>query len=285
MNFTGDYSDLDSSGTKSILDTPNRELSPTQGRWISPDPAGMATVDPTNPQSWNRYAYVVNTPLNLIDPSGLGPPVSVCGNEWCTAYNSGGGGVNYEFEYLGIPIVPMNSITQIGPNGQLQVWVPGTSSNISWCSPCGLDASGNPIFLMQTTTGGWSDVPAGGNSSGPLSWIQNGLNYLKTHPVFISVNEILAGQATVQWSTKTVCGNLGVGASVPPTKAVTLGVYNAGNMSNWTNVLSSWGYSFGANVGLGYQASTNSSGTIGGPTVSGVGLSGSYTYGGCMTVP
>jgi len=26
------------------------------GRWISPDPAGLSAVDPTNPQSWNRYA-------------------------------------------------------------------------------------------------------------------------------------------------------------------------------------------------------------------------------------
>jgi hypothetical protein len=108
------------------------------------------------------------------------------------------------------------------------------------------------------------------------------LNYLKTHPVFISFNEIVALQLTVKWSTKTVCGNWGAGASVPPTKMVTVGVYNNGNMSNWTNVLSSWGYSFGSSAWLGYQASTNSSGTIGGPTASlGPGLSGSYTWGAC----
>jgi hypothetical protein len=28
-------------------------------------------VDPTNPQSWNRYAYVLNNPLIAIDPLGL----------------------------------------------------------------------------------------------------------------------------------------------------------------------------------------------------------------------
>jgi hypothetical protein len=32
-----------------------------------------AAVDPANPQSWNRYAYVRNNPLGLIDPSGLFP--------------------------------------------------------------------------------------------------------------------------------------------------------------------------------------------------------------------
>jgi len=40
-------------------------------RWLTPDPAGAAAVDIANPQSWNRYAYVLNNPLNLRDPLGL----------------------------------------------------------------------------------------------------------------------------------------------------------------------------------------------------------------------
>ena len=54
-----------------LYDTPNREYHPTQGRWISPDPAGLTAADATNPQSWNRYAYVSNNPVNATDPSGL----------------------------------------------------------------------------------------------------------------------------------------------------------------------------------------------------------------------
>ena len=42
-----------------------------QGRWPSPDPAGRASVDPANPQSWNRYAYVRNMPVMSTDPAGL----------------------------------------------------------------------------------------------------------------------------------------------------------------------------------------------------------------------
>ena len=38
---------------------------------MTPDPGGLGVVDPTNPQSWNRYAYVMNNPLNLIDLAGL----------------------------------------------------------------------------------------------------------------------------------------------------------------------------------------------------------------------
>jgi RHS repeat-associated protein len=47
-----------------------REYSPVQGRWMRPDPAGLAAVDPSNPQTWNRYAYVTNNPLSLVDPFG-----------------------------------------------------------------------------------------------------------------------------------------------------------------------------------------------------------------------
>ncbi len=42
-----------------------------EGRWVSPDPAGMGAVDLSNPQTLNRYAYVANDPLDQIDPSGL----------------------------------------------------------------------------------------------------------------------------------------------------------------------------------------------------------------------
>ncbi len=50
---------------------PNREYSTTQGRWIHPDPSGLGAVDATNPQSWDRYSYVLNSPVTNIDPYGL----------------------------------------------------------------------------------------------------------------------------------------------------------------------------------------------------------------------
>ena len=54
-----------------VYDFPMREYSPSQGRWWTPDPAGLAAVDPSNPQSWNRYAYVNGMPLSATDPLGL----------------------------------------------------------------------------------------------------------------------------------------------------------------------------------------------------------------------
>ena len=60
-----------------------------EGRWISPDPAGLGAVDLSNPQTWNRYAYVANDPLNNIDPSGTCPPGTVEGpnGDGCIAVN------------------------------------------------------------------------------------------------------------------------------------------------------------------------------------------------------
>jgi len=52
-------------------DTPNRKYSASQSRWIRPDPAGLGAVDPSNPQFWNRYVYVLNNPLSYTDPDGL----------------------------------------------------------------------------------------------------------------------------------------------------------------------------------------------------------------------
>ncbi len=38
------------------------------GRFMTPDPIAGSLA---NPQSLNRYAYVLNNPINLIDPLGL----------------------------------------------------------------------------------------------------------------------------------------------------------------------------------------------------------------------
>jgi RHS repeat-associated protein len=67
VDFTGDTQDT----VLGTYDTQNREQNPNQGRWISPDPAGLAAANFTNPQTWNRYAYVTNMPLNTVDPLGL----------------------------------------------------------------------------------------------------------------------------------------------------------------------------------------------------------------------
>jgi len=52
------------------FDTPNREYHPVQGAGSNQTGWSWA-VDPGTPQTWNRYAYVGNTPLTAVDPMGL----------------------------------------------------------------------------------------------------------------------------------------------------------------------------------------------------------------------
>jgi RHS repeat-associated protein len=70
---------------------PERHLRSSQGRWLSPDPAGLGAVEPGNPQSWNRYAYVGNSPLNNIDPQGLQGNTNDQFNEPTSAGDCSGG--------------------------------------------------------------------------------------------------------------------------------------------------------------------------------------------------
>jgi RHS repeat-associated protein len=65
--FTGDEQDAETALAHTLF----RQYSSSIGRWMTPDPAGLAAVDPTSPQSWNRYAYVLNNPLSAVDPLGL----------------------------------------------------------------------------------------------------------------------------------------------------------------------------------------------------------------------
>ena len=48
-----------------------REYSNMAGRWMSADPY-MGSYNVYNPQSFNRYSYVWNNPLNFVDRLGLG---------------------------------------------------------------------------------------------------------------------------------------------------------------------------------------------------------------------
>jgi RHS repeat-associated protein len=92
LDFTGQNPDV----VSGMYDFLFREYHPTQGRWISPDPAGRRAVNPGNPQSWNRYAYVLGNPLSMIDPYGLDPcpdgSQSPPGVPCVTVVDGGGGG-------------------------------------------------------------------------------------------------------------------------------------------------------------------------------------------------
>jgi RHS repeat-associated protein len=116
------------------LDTftfPNRVYS-NQGRWISPDPAGLNAADATSPQSWNRYAYVLNSPLNFIDPDGLD----------CVYLNDAGNGAQF--------IDHESNIGECEQNGGY--WGNGWVANSSWIQTD--PYSDNILIYSQFDNGG-----------------------------------------------------------------------------------------------------------------------------------
>jgi len=121
-SFTGQNADT----AMTLYDFTFREHSPSQGRWISPDPLGVAAVYPTNPQSWNRYAYVINSPLGSVDPLGLISPcppgsginiLNPDGTTSCGPVPPGGGGVGTGSGGLGDnpPFAPFQDDPSGGP--------------------------------------------------------------------------------------------------------------------------------------------------------------------------
>jgi len=103
FTFTGDTN----STVSDEYDFPARSLQTSQGRWISPDPAGLGAVDLANPQSWNRYAYVMGDPTGYVDPGGT----DAC-SRWgagCqfVAFNGMSGMPNInEFDFLQLAFTP-----------------------------------------------------------------------------------------------------------------------------------------------------------------------------------
>jgi RHS repeat-associated protein len=65
-HFTDDIHDSETN----LENTWFRQLSVTQGRWLTSDPY-VGSIDLSDPQSLNRYSYVKNDPENLLDELGL----------------------------------------------------------------------------------------------------------------------------------------------------------------------------------------------------------------------
>ncbi len=169
-SFTGQQQDTISG----MYDFLYREYSPVQGRWISPDPSGMGAASPTNPQTWNRYAYVLNDPLANMDPLGLD----------CIHYHGGAGSNFYQAGYCGdtlyyvdgVPtsaglaqnLLSMGSAAQcpnndcfgirlvdgpVGPAGRvlLQRWVP---AGLTTPAPTIVDG----VYTWQSGNGNWQTI-------------------------------------------------------------------------------------------------------------------------------
>jgi RHS repeat-associated protein len=280
-NFTGQES-VNGAG---LFDFSAREYS-NQGRWASPDPAGIAAVDPSNPQSWNRYAYVTNNPVSLIDPSGLGPVGVNClldekgnchggGGGSCTIHGfaadcglasgllQSGAGVQCPSSDP-IACASVRAVSGTGGTTILQQWIPTQT----WST--GDSAAG---YVIHQTIGYWHSI--GNNYSGVSIWDFLTVPWSGTvlFPLvpFGPVASAGAGP-TVAYNprTDTGCYGLAVGAMVPAGgRAAAAGPLTVGNLHNADNILAGGSVFAGAqspNPAVGVQAMGNSSGLLAGAT-------------------
>jgi len=138
-----------------------RKYDPAAGRWLSPDPSGWGAVDQTTPQSLNRYAYVQNNPMSMIDPEGLdcawqngdGTNTVVSGD--CP---SNGPGANGSYINCDNCIKSPSDVT-FDANGDLQ-GAYSTSTNQFF------GADGNPVTFSVGVNANGTFIPMAGISSG-----------------------------------------------------------------------------------------------------------------------
>jgi len=165
------------------------------GRWLTPDPSGLASVDRANPQSWNRYAYVMNNPVNANDPTGLDDCMYYgCGfdftswlKSWTSFLNSL---IDWDLAQLGTPAVngdaPMGSISNgilpgewQPPYHNLAETIRELLAGLPWNNPCIMSpvSDGCGFSNFETLKGkgdpnldGWVPPPFGPCEPTLFSW-------------------------------------------------------------------------------------------------------------------
>jgi RHS repeat-associated protein len=150
------------------FDTPSRLLHGKQGRWISPDPAGIAAASLDNPQTLNAYAYASNDPLIFSDPSGLDPIWNFGGAPGVSGYYGGDFGCTLDgldcstSLHSGFGVLGRNALALcpqcnnpfahvvVGANNDtyqsIYQYVPGSSSMMP---------NSDGTYTMAVTIGGW----------------------------------------------------------------------------------------------------------------------------------
>ncbi len=211
--FTGYESDAETSSDYAMF----RNLG-TMGRFNRPDPYD-GSYDQTNPQSLNRYSYVLNNPLALTDPSGL---TSICIEDegWedspvsCGGGVGGGGGATGGWFW-----VPDWRQVYIVQTGELPGLDGGLAPIVGW----EWEDLGHWVYQLSfgdsTLGGAYGDLLGGGApgkncQAGPLNLSQN-----------IQVAKSLAGQF---WSGLLNAGSPGGAASAGGAAGAYVGLVQTG---------------------------------------------------------
>jgi len=139
-----------------------RMLSTNLGRWTSTDPV-MASAH--EPQSLNRYGYVVNNPTNLVDPTGQFHWIYRPGYGWCRHVEAFLEGSAFEdfFCFPGDPaLAAFESIVSVAEtrcncSGPLTLRHPQTREILSCIYTCSCDV-GPPPSIPDTVNIPWQMI-------------------------------------------------------------------------------------------------------------------------------
>jgi RHS repeat-associated protein len=262
-----------------------RQYSPTEGRWLAPDPY-RGSYDFTNPQSFNRYEYAMNNPLSNIDPSGRD----------CYGVDENGSAFF------------MNSGDC--PDGSDGIWVPDgatpyvndqTSDLIDYClgwtcyNPDGsvIDPTAPNTLNVALQVMAWGTSLDGGSlwdlvasSAYQLSgYYPVVIGYIPVEGIPIPViSGGITANVTFIPKTKTLCVGPAVGVATGAGKSLTATMYPSWNAAHTKDVIGEFGWTFSAqpNELAGVSVSSNSSGTLMGYSIStDTGASVAYGYNAC----
>ena len=285
--FTGQTQQFD----LDIYDFPARQYS-DRGRWVSPDPAGLAAVDPTNPQSWNRYAYVMNSPMIYLDPSGLDSvPYPSSGAQCRTLAQRASGRCAptkgfadscfidpFACAYNSLDML-MFAFTSTGPVGNPSCMAFGAD-----CSPADMAIPGYANLSALSLDFG------GGNNSSIWDFLKVPWSGSVVVPLVPFGPAASAGAGpTFAYNpiTDTGCAGLAAGAMVPAGgRAAAVGPLTVGNLGNADNILAGGSVFAGAqspNPAVGVQVVGNSSGLLAGPTFGTPGIVAGVSASGCKS--
>ena len=141
-----------------------RVYDPTVGRFLSADPYLQA---PYNSQSYNRYTYVMNNPLNLVDPSGYFWGIG----SWFK--RKGKSLVNHvkdnAWEYFKWGGIGGNPFVQNTVARNKTVQVVGSLIAASIVGPLG--SAGWAAYVTDAAGGSTSDIIKNGAIAGASSWV------------------------------------------------------------------------------------------------------------------
>jgi RHS repeat-associated protein len=148
-----------------------RYQSSVQGRFISTDPISGNTADP---QSWNMYSYVGNSPINRADPTGMSYFMGSGANDPWIREN--------EYRVDGFDMSPPGTASNLTDESMLSFapnWFLLNEGMPTRSPSSGTSASPDPgmpivVIIWEGTTNGGRDVSS---AFGHVSYIINDVSY------------------------------------------------------------------------------------------------------------